>query len=98
MPQSTGDVLQVGSVPLDWAAEVFKTCAAGLGRHLEMFPDGEVGPRKVGSNVRPCLSSTVTPLDRGRQTARVTRRAFALIRRQLDVQVEAGIDNIDFDH
>jgi len=46
MPQSTGDVLLVGSVPLESAEEVFKTCAAGLGSHLKMFPDGEVGARK----------------------------------------------------
>jgi hypothetical protein len=46
MPRSTGNVLLVGSVPLDWAEEVFKTCAIGLGSHLKMFPDGEVGARK----------------------------------------------------
>jgi len=46
MPQSTGNVLLVGSVPLDSAEEVFTTCTAGLGSHLRMFPDGEVGARK----------------------------------------------------
>jgi hypothetical protein len=46
MPRSIGDVLLVGSVPLDSAEEVFKSCAAGLGSHLKMFPDGEVGARK----------------------------------------------------
>jgi methionine synthase II (cobalamin-independent) len=46
MSQSVGDVLLVGSVPLDSAEEVFKTCAEGLGDHLQLYPDGEVGARK----------------------------------------------------
>jgi hypothetical protein len=46
MLQATGDVLLVGSVPLESAREVFKTCAAGLGNHLKLLPDGEVGARK----------------------------------------------------
>lgn len=46
MSPSTGNILLVGSVPLDSAEEVFKTCAVGLSRHLKMFPDGEVGARK----------------------------------------------------
>ena len=46
MPRSTGNVLLVGSVPLESAEEVFKTCATGLSNHLKMFPDGEVGARK----------------------------------------------------
>lgn len=46
MPRSGSNVLLVGSVPLDSAEEVFKACADGLGSHLKMFPDGEVGARK----------------------------------------------------
>ena len=46
MSQSVGDVLLVGSVPLDSAEDVFKTCAASLGDHLKVYPDGEVGARK----------------------------------------------------
>jgi hypothetical protein len=46
MSQPVGDVLLVGSVPLDSAEEVFKTCAASLGNHLKLYPDGEVGARK----------------------------------------------------
>src|ERR1700687_2384315 len=49
MPQPTGptcNVLLVGSVPLESAREVFKTCAAALGHHLRVLPDGEVGARK----------------------------------------------------
>jgi hypothetical protein len=44
--QGQGDVLLVGSVPLESAREVFTTCTKALGRHLETIPDGEVGPRK----------------------------------------------------
>jgi hypothetical protein len=51
MPQAPGrgqgDILLVGSVPLESAREVFTTCATALGRHLETIPDGEVGPRKT---------------------------------------------------
>jgi len=51
MPQvqghGQGDVLLVGSVPLESAREVFTTCATALGRHLGAIPDGEVGPRKT---------------------------------------------------
>ena len=46
MSGSTGDVLLVGSVPLNSAEAVFKACAMGLGSHLKLFPDGEVGARK----------------------------------------------------
>jgi hypothetical protein len=46
MPEAQGDVLLVGSVPLESAREVFTTCAAVLGDHLCALPDGEVGPRK----------------------------------------------------
>jgi hypothetical protein len=45
--QGQGDVLLVGSVPLESACEVFTTCATALGSHLETIPDGEVGPRKT---------------------------------------------------
>ena len=46
MHTTTGDVLLVGSVPLDSAEEVFKVCTRSLGPYLKMLPDGEVGPRK----------------------------------------------------
>lgn len=48
MPQEhrQGDILLVGSVPLESAREVFTTCATALGSHLATIPDGEVGPRK----------------------------------------------------
>ncbi len=46
MSRIQGDVLLVGSVPRESAAEVFKTCSAILGDHLQALPDGEVGVRK----------------------------------------------------
>ena len=46
MPQAQGDVLLVGSVPRESAEEVFKTCSAALGTHLQALPDGEVGARR----------------------------------------------------
>jgi len=46
MARPNGDVLLVGSVPLESARDVFKTCAAALGPHLLALPDGEVGARK----------------------------------------------------
>ena len=46
MAQANGDVLLVGSVPLESAGEVFRICAAALGPHLRALPDGEVGARK----------------------------------------------------
>jgi hypothetical protein len=46
MPDAQGDVLLVGSIPRESAEEVFKTCSAALGTHLQALPDGEVGARK----------------------------------------------------
>jgi hypothetical protein len=37
----------VGSVNLDTAADVFRTCGKALGRRLRRIPDGETGPRRV---------------------------------------------------
>jgi hypothetical protein len=37
----------VGSVNLDTAADVFRTCSKVLGRRLRRIPDGETGPRRV---------------------------------------------------
>jgi hypothetical protein len=39
------DLLLVGSVPYDTAAEVFQNFGRPLGSHLKALPDGEVGPR-----------------------------------------------------
>jgi hypothetical protein len=37
----------VGSVNLDSASEVFRSCGKVLGRRLRRIPDGETGPRRV---------------------------------------------------
>jgi hypothetical protein len=41
-----GDVLLVGSIPLDTVEDVFLTFAQKLASHLDAVPDGEVGPRR----------------------------------------------------
>ena len=41
-----GDLLLVGSIPLDTPEEVFETFGAPLGPYLFAMPDGEVGPRR----------------------------------------------------
>ena len=41
-----GDVLLVGSIPLDTADDVFRSFGGPLGSSLKTMPDGEVGPRK----------------------------------------------------
>jgi hypothetical protein len=41
----SGELLLVGSIPLDTPREVFETFGAPLGRYLFSMPDGEVGPR-----------------------------------------------------
>jgi hypothetical protein len=46
MSRAVGDILLVGSVPLESADDVFRVCADSLGGHLKLFPDGEVGARK----------------------------------------------------
>jgi hypothetical protein len=45
MSRISGDVHLVGSVPLDEASKVFKTCSTALAGHLSTLPDGEVGYR-----------------------------------------------------
>jgi|SoiMethySBSTD1v2_1073268.scaffolds.fasta_scaffold182588_4 hypothetical protein len=47
MTRTTGDVLLVGSVPLDTAEEVFRTCAQAVGSRVSSLPDGEVGDRRA---------------------------------------------------
>src|SRR3989442_3565977 len=42
----SGELLLVGSIPLDTPEEVFATFGAPLGQYLFAMPDGEVGPRK----------------------------------------------------
>ena len=42
----SGELLLVGSIPLDTPREVFETFGAPLGKYLFAMPDGEVGPRR----------------------------------------------------
>jgi hypothetical protein len=42
----SGELLLVGSIPLDTPEEVFRTFGAPLGKYLTAMPDGEVGPRR----------------------------------------------------
>lgn len=41
-----GDLLLVGSIPLDTPQDVFQAFGAPLGKYLSAMPDGEVGPRR----------------------------------------------------
>jgi hypothetical protein len=42
----SGELLLVGSIPLDTPREVFETFGTPLGKYLFAMPDGEVGPRR----------------------------------------------------
>jgi hypothetical protein len=42
----SGELLLVGSIPLDTPQEVFQAFGAPLGKYLAAMPDGEVGPRR----------------------------------------------------
>jgi hypothetical protein len=42
----SGELLLVGSIPLDTPEEVFAAFGAPLGKYLIAMPDGEVGPRR----------------------------------------------------
>jgi hypothetical protein len=97
MQQSTGDVLLVGSVPLESAEEVFKTCAAGLGRHLKMFPDGEVGARKSWIQ---CQAIFVFDRHPSIECLKRPKSPDGLSREYDDnwiFRLKAGIDKLDFD-
>ena len=47
MQRIQSDLLLVGSIPLDSAAEVFETSYRYLGPYLASLPDGETGPRTI---------------------------------------------------
>ena len=42
----SGELLLVGSIPLDTPEDVFRTFGRPLGKYLFAMPDGEVGPRR----------------------------------------------------
>jgi len=41
-----GELLLVGSIPLDTVEQVFRTIGGPLGPYLAYMPDGEVGDRR----------------------------------------------------
>ena len=41
-----GDLLLIGSIPLDTPEQVFRRVGAPLGPYLAYMPDGEVGDRR----------------------------------------------------
>jgi hypothetical protein len=45
MSRMQGDILLVGSVPLETSEEVFRAAAGAIGEHLSSLPDGETGER-----------------------------------------------------
>lgn len=47
MSDKPASVLLVGSVPLESAEAVFRTCSQELGEYLWCLPDGEVGDRTI---------------------------------------------------
>ena len=61
MPRSSSNVLLVGSVPLDSAEEVFKPAQMAWAAILRCFQTAKWEQEKVGSSLRPFLSSTATP-------------------------------------
>jgi hypothetical protein len=97
MPRPTGDVLLVGSVPLESAREVFKTCAVALGHHLRALPDGEVGARKSWIQ---CQAVLVFDRHPALETVMRPKSPDGLAREYGDNWVfrfKPGIEVIDFD-
>ncbi|MBV8775156.1 MAG: hypothetical protein JO166_22895 [Deltaproteobacteria bacterium] len=97
MPRSTGDVLLVGSVPLDSAEDVFKACATFLGTHLKMFPDGEVGARKSWIQ---CQAMFVFDRHPSIECTKRPKSPDGLSREYDDnwtFRLKPGIDKLDFD-
>jgi hypothetical protein len=45
--RNQGDILLVGSVPLEDRDAVFKTCGSHVGAHVASIPDGETGDRTI---------------------------------------------------
>jgi hypothetical protein len=98
MPQGEGqgDILLVGSVPLESAREVFTTCATALGNHLAAIPDGEVGPRKAWIQCQALLVFDGHP---GIDTLSRPNTADGLARAYEDnwaFRLKPGIETIEF--
>jgi hypothetical protein len=98
MPHSTGNILLVGSVPLDTAEEVFKTCAGALGSHLKMFPDGEVRARKSWIQ---CQAIFVFDHHPSIESVKRPRSADGISREYDDnwtFRLRPGVEKLDFDN
>jgi hypothetical protein len=96
MPDAHGDVLLVGSVPVESAREVFITCAAALGGHLDALPDGEVGPRKSWIQCQALLVFNGHP---GIETVARPKTSDGLARAYEDnwaFRLRPGFETIDF--
>jgi len=97
MPRSSSNVLLVGSVPLDSAEEVFKACAHGLGSHLEMFPDGEVGARKSWIQCQAIFvfdrHPSIECIKRPQSPDRLSRE----YNDNWTFRLKPGVDKLDFD-
>src|ERR1700694_1455936 len=61
MKNMSGSVLLVGSVPLQTADEVFRTCAQSLGTLVAAYPDGEIGERKYWTFYLPARTYSAHP-------------------------------------
>jgi len=47
MSRMSGEILMVGSIPLESAEEVLRTCGEYVGPYVSCLPDGEFGPRML---------------------------------------------------
>jgi hypothetical protein len=61
MSKMSGSVLLVGSVPLENAEAVFRTCAEKLGTLVDAYTDGETGERKYWTFYLPTRTYSVHP-------------------------------------
>ncbi len=94
--QGQGDILLVGSVPLESAREVFTICATALGSHLASIPDGEVGPRKTWIQCQALLVFNGHP---GIETVARPNTPDGLARAYDDnwaFRLKPGIESIEF--
>jgi hypothetical protein len=97
MSQQVGDILLVGSVPLESAEEVFRTCANSIGSRLKLYPDGEVGARKSWIQ---CQAIFVFDRHPAVQTIKHPLSADGLSREYDDIWVfrlKPGVDTLHFD-
>ena len=80
MSKMRGTVLLVGSVPLETAEEVYRTCAKALGPLVDAYPDGEIGDRKYWTFYLPRERTPCTPISK---PSTLPRRARAPARTRM---------------